>query len=40
MPVPLPIRGGLPGSLRMALVILIGVVVLLGVAAAFAYVIN
>jgi hypothetical protein len=37
MPVLLPIRGGLPGSLHMALVILIGVAVLMAVAAAIAH---
>jgi len=38
MTIPLPIRGGLPGSLRVAVRVLIAVAILLGGAAALAYV--
>jgi hypothetical protein len=37
MTIPLPIRGGLPGSMRVALRVLVAVGVLLGGAAALAY---
>ena len=38
MPIPLPIRGGLPGSMRVALRVLIAVAVLFGATAVLAYV--